>query len=467
MRVLDPILLRERRPPVPAGIALTLLLVVACTLLVYPLKHLTTVSSLGVVYLLGVVVVSTLWGLWLGAAMSVLSAAAFNFFHLPPVGRFTIADSRNWVALGAFLVVALASSWVSGVARTRAAEAMLRRQEADLTAESAQLLLERAGVGDALAAIGRRVAAAFALPAASIALGEVQADIRRQALPLMAGKTRVGTLLVPAGLPAGVLSRLRERIVPALAALLQVALERERLVAEAVQTEGLRRSDAVKTAVLRSVSHDLRSPVTAMIAAGAAVRAPVVTDTERDELGSLVVTEGERLSGMIDDLLDLSRLDAHAARPRLAECSVEEVIDAALAAQPAGAEVEVRLDSTVPPVRADFAQIERALANLLANAIRFAAGEPVVVRVRVVEGWVTIRVVDRGPGISVADQQRIFEPFYRAPSRQEAAGGGSGLGLAIAKGFVETNGGHIRVESVPGQGSTFVVALPTMVEAGA
>ncbi len=458
------ILLRGRRPPLVAGLAVTFVLVSICTALVYPLKQLTTVSSLGVVYLLGVVVISTFWGLWLGVLMSVLSAAAFNFFHLPPVGRFTIADSRNWVALGAFLVVALASSSVSELARARAAEAVRRRAEADLTAETAQLLLERAGVEDALASIGRRLAAAFELPWALVALGETSGDSRREALALSAGEARVGTLVVPAGLQGSVVSRLSERVVPALAALLQVALERERLVAEAVQTESLRRSDAVKTAVLRAVSHDLRSPVTAMITAGAAVRAPGVTPHERDELGGLVVEEGTRLSRLIDDLLDLSKLDAHAAVPRLAECSVEEVIDAALAAQPADSMVEVRVDPDLPPVRADFAQVERALANLLENATRYSEGKLVVVRARSVGGWVVIRVVDRGPGIPAVDQARIFEPFYRAPGRTPNVISGSGLGLAIAKGFIETNGGRIRVESVPGQGSSFVVALPAIVE---
>ena len=120
--------LRGGRPPLLVGAVMTVILAALCTALVYPLKQVTTVSSLGVVYLLGVIVVSTFWGLWMGVAMSVLSAAAFNFFHLPPVDRFTIADSRNWVALATFVVAAIASSWVSDVARTRAVEAERRRE---------------------------------------------------------------------------------------------------------------------------------------------------------------------------------------------------------------------------------------------------------------------------------------------------------------------------------------------------
>ena len=445
------------------GVIVGVVLVAACTGIVYPLKQVTAVSSLGVVYMFGVVVVSAFWGVWLGVATSLMSAAAFNFFHLPPVGRFTIADSRNWVALGAFFVAALATSWVSELARHRAAEAERRRAEADLTAEMAQLLLPRAAVTDALALIGRRLAAVFELPWATITLKETSGGGRRLAIPLAVSERRLGTLLIPAGMPDSVVARLHERAVPPLSAVLELALEREKLIADAVQTEGLRRSEAVKTAVLRAVSHDLRSPVTAMVTAGAAVRAPGLSEVERDELGSLVVDEGTRLARLIDDLLDLSKLEAHAAAPRLAECSLEEVIDAALAAQEPEAQFRVRIDPNLPSVRADFAQIERVLANLLENAMRYSDGEPVTIRALPVGDRAIIRVIDRGPGIPRAERERIFEPFYQAPP---AAGphAGSGLGLAIAKGFVEANGGRIWVESTPGLGSAFVVELPMIDE---
>ena len=391
-----------------------------------------------------------------------LSAAAFNFFHLPPVGRFTIADSRNWVALAAFFVAAVATSSVSEFARLRAAEAERRRAEADLTAEIAQLLLARADVAEALAVIGRRLAVVFELPWATIVLEEAHGDRRRQAIPLHGGGRRLGTLLIPAGLPAGVIGRLGERVVPALSAVLELAIERERLVGEAVRTEGLRRSEAVKTAVLRAVSHDLRSPVTAMLAAGAAVRAPSLTAEERDELGGMVVEEGARLARLIDDLLDLSRIEAQAAAPRLAECSVEEVIDAALAAQPREAEFRVRIDPGVAPGAGGF------------RADRACAGEPVGER-NALLGWrardrphalgrdrTITRVIDRGPGIPRAECERIFEPFYRSRVADADGHTGSGLGLAIAKGFVEASGGRIWVESTVGHGSVFVVDLPAV-----
>lgn len=171
-RDIDLMLLRGRRPSQGAGVVTTVVLVGVCTGLIYPLERVTTVSSLGVVYLLGVVVVSAYWGVWFGVTMSVLSAAAFDFFHLPPILRFAIADSRDWVALGAFLVVAVATSTVSELARARAVEADQRRAEADLTAEMAQMVLARAGLRDALVPIGRALAAAFGLAWASVTLDQ-------------------------------------------------------------------------------------------------------------------------------------------------------------------------------------------------------------------------------------------------------------------------------------------------------
>ncbi|MFZ0381024.1 MAG: DUF4118 domain-containing protein [Solirubrobacteraceae bacterium] len=210
------ILLRGPRPSAVSGFVATVILAGVCTGMVYPLKLVAPVSSLGVVYLLGVVVVSALWGLWLGIAMSVLSTTAFNFFHLPPLLRFTLADERNWVALDVLLAPAVATSSVGEVMRSRAFEAERRRAEADLTAEMAQLLLARVGVGDALALIGQRLAEVFELRWASIALGEVQGDRRRQAIALEVADGRAGTLVVPAGLSASVVARGdRERQRPA------------------------------------------------------------------------------------------------------------------------------------------------------------------------------------------------------------------------------------------------------------
>jgi two-component system sensor histidine kinase KdpD len=444
------------------GVIVALALVATATVAVYALKDLAPVVSLSVVYLPPVLLVSAFWGLPLGLATSFLSAAAFNFFHLPPTGRFTIADSRNWVALGAFTVVAIAVSAIAELARNRARAADRRRTEADLAAALARELLAGARTADALAATSHRVAEALGLTSASIELGSTQGDERHRALALSgADGSQVATLLVPRDLSADGEQRLRSDVVPALGALVAIALRRDALQAEAVKTEALRRSDDVKTAVLRAVSHDLRTPVTAIVAAGHALGSETLTATERTELSAAVVQEGEQLAALVEKLLDLSRLQAGHAEPRRDWVSLEDVVLAVRDALPeSGGAVRLTIDPDVPPVRADAAHLERAFANLLENALRYSGGLPVSVHVRQSGSRVVVRVVDQGPGIDPAERTRIFEPFYRGPASTGEPWGGSGLGLAIAKGFVEANGGTITVDSLPGQGSSFVVSLP-------
>jgi two-component system sensor histidine kinase KdpD len=416
------------------------------TLALYPLSEIAPPVSLSVLYLLPVLLVSSLWGLWLGLATSVAAAVAFSFFHLPPAGRPTIAEGENLVALVVFLVAAAVASSLSERARARAEEAERRRREADLAAELATLLLGSPDPRNALAPAAQRIAAALQVASAEVVLERVEGA---GAVPL----GDVGTLIVPReaeGLA-------RERVAPALEALLRAALEREALTAEVVETNALRRSDDIKTAVLRSVSHDLRSPLTAIVAAADALSSPALEDVERAELAAGIVHESRRLARLVDQLLDLSRLEAGAAEPREDWCSLEEVIRAA--AEDTGAPDRVRLAiaSDLPLVRADATQLRRAMANLIENALRYGDHEPVSVRARESGGRILMRVVDQGPGIPLAEQERIFTPFYRAAG---TGGNGSGLGLAIVRGLIQANGGEVRVESRPGQGSSFVVELP-------
>lgn len=457
-----PFLLRTQRPSTATGVAVALAAVVAATAVVYPLKTIAPAVSLGVVYLPAVLLVSAYWGLGLGLLTSVLSAAAFNFFHIPPVGQFTIAQGRNWVALAAFFTVAAVTSTVAELARARAIEADSRRREADLAASLARELLAGAATSDALRTTARRVAEVLRLPSAAIDLGSVSGDERRLALPLRDGqRQQIATLLVPGDLDHEERERLRTQIVPPLEALIAIALQRDQLQAEAVETEALRRSDDVKTALLRAVSHDLRTPLTGIVAAGHALGARSVTDGERDELSAAVVSEGERLSSLVDKLLDLSRLQAGRAEPRRAWTSLEDVLLAARdSVAPGSDRIVLTVDPELPAVHVDAAQLERAFANLLENARRYSGESPVTVRARMSGSEVVARIADRGPGIPASEQARIFEPFYRGSGDGQRPWTGSGLGLAIAKGFVEGNGGRIAVESLPGQGTSFVVAFP-------
>ena len=305
------------------------------------------------------------------------SAAAFNFFHIPPTGNLDVANGENWVALAVFLTAAAIVSSLAEQSRARQREAEQRRGEASRAMQATTALL----------------------------------------------------------------------------------LDRERLQAATIETEALRRSDEVKTALLRAVSHDLRSPLTAILAAGEALSSEKIEDGDRRALAEAVTAEAARLSRLVDKLLDLSRLEGGHAQPRPDWCSIEEVVAAAVEdLGERGALVRVSLERDLPFVRADAAQLERAIANLLDNAVRFSAGEQALVRARALGDRLAIRVVDRGPGIPSGDVERIFEPFYQGA--EDRPHEGSGLGLAIVRGLVEVNGGRVWAESTPGQGTTFVVEMP-------
>jgi two-component system sensor histidine kinase KdpD len=455
-------LLPSERAPLRIGILVAALAVAAATAAIYPLKTVTPAVSLSVVYLPAVLLVSVYWGLALGLATALASAAAFNFFHIRPVGRFTIADSRNWVALAAFTLIAVVVSAIADLARGRALEAERRRGEADLAASLARELLAGVKTEPALGVTARRVAQALTIPSAAIELGTAASSDRQAAIPLRgSGGEQIATLLVPRTLPSTALERLHAHVVPPLAALVAIALHRDAVQAEAVETAALRRSDELKTALLRTVSHDLRTPLTAMVTAGHALGTASLTDDERADLSTAVVEEGERLSTLIDKLLDLSLLQAGRARPRPDWVSLEEVLLAARDALPdAAGQVRLSVDPDVPGVRADAAQLERVFANLLENGLRYSNQRGVSVLVRRMRANVLVRVVDQGPGIPPGEQERIFEPFYRHRPSGAPPWSGSGLGLAIARGFVEANGGSISVESLPGQGTSFIVSFP-------
>jgi two-component system sensor histidine kinase KdpD len=449
------LVLGAQRPRLSTGLAVAVLGVATATAIIYPLRSFAPAVSLGIVYVLAVLLVSTYWGLGLGMGTSLLAALAFNFFHLPPTGHFTIADSHNWVVLGAFLVVAAATSRIADIARLRALEADARRREADLAASLTRLLLGAESLPDAVPLAAHRIAAALEIPAVAIELGVAEPGPRRAALTLRDGEVTLGTLVVSDHLPAPTERRLREQVVPTLETILHAAVEREALQAGVVATEALRQSDELKTALLRAVSHDLRTPLTAIHAAGHALADQDVRPGERVELAVGIVAESARLAALVEKLLDLSRMQAQPPAAGAGESSLEEALLVAI--EHVGGDVRTAIEDPLPSVNADPAQLERAFANLVENAVRHSDGHPVQVRARAVGPRVITRIIDRGPGIPAAEHDRIFEPFYRG---EDETHGGAGLGLAIAKGLIEANGGTIGVESLPGQGATFVVTLP-------
>lgn len=373
-------MLTAKSPSAGLGILAAIAAVTIGTGISAALETIAEPVSLGIVFIPGVLLIATVWGLWMGIGTAVLSALVFNFFFLPPLRTFTINARHDIVALVVFVIVAVAGGTLAELARARAAESERRREEADRA-------LEEAAIAGA---------------------------------------------------------------------------ERDRMREEAIEADAVRRSDELKTSLLRSVSHDLRTPLTAIIAAGAALDSPSVTAAERHELSDAVVDEGQRLARLVENLLDVSRLEAGRAEPHRESVELGDLLAAARESiGPDGERVRLSLDQDLPSLRADPTQLERAFANLLENAVVHGEGRPVLVRSRLVGPRLVVRVVDQGPGIPENLRERIFEPFYRVPGA--ASAGGSGLGLAIARGFIEANGGEVEVESLPGQGSSFVVtfAAPT------
>jgi two-component system sensor histidine kinase KdpD len=418
------------------------------------LKPHVPVLSLGVLYVFAVLPISIVWGLGLGVAVAVASMLAYNFFFLPPLYTLTIADSRNWFALAVFLVTAVVVSDLAARSRRQA-------RESALLARIATSLLEHGNVSAELERIAAEAAQALQVEGARIELGSSPpARTGGESYPLTAAERRVGTIYLTRQRQGS--ARVRRRLLPALSSLLGVAIDRERLTAEALEAEALRRSDAVKTAVLRAVSHDLRSPLMAILtSAGALAHGELSLHPEdRRDLTDTILSEAERLDRLVGNLLDLSRLEAGAAVPEPSLWSVEDLVLQAIdSVAAAGDRLEVSFPDDEPAlVRVDVHQVERVLGNLIENALRYSPPSERV-RVQVVEtpSEALVRVIDRGPGLAPGEAQRIFEPFQRGMRSGEKRG--AGLGLAIARGFAEANGGRVWAESREGQGATFVLAL--------
>jgi two-component system sensor histidine kinase KdpD len=250
----------------------------------------------------------------------------------------------------------------------------------------------------------------------------------------------------------------RRRYLPALASLLAVALDRERLTQRAIEADTLKRSDIAKTAVLRAVSHDLRTPLTAIKMAADGLSNYELSEADRAALLVTIEDETGRLTRLVANLLDLSRLQAGAALPVAELWPPEALVSQAIASIGHRADrVQVQVSPDLSPVRVDSTHAQRVLVNLIENAVRYSpADEPVLVRATCTRSEVILRVVDHGPGIETDELERVFEPFF--PNGQTPHG--TGLGLAIARGFAEANGGRVWAESQPGQGASLAFALP-------
>ncbi len=420
------------------------------------------VLSLGVLYIFAVLPIAIVWGSWFAVGVAIVSMLAFNFFFLPPLYTLTLSDRQNWFALLVYVVTAIVVGTLAAYARTRRDEAEQREHEAALIADIAAELLRGTRVEDELERIGVRTAELLDVSSARIVLGDRSSAGPHEApLPLAVDGRAVGTVCIPESEEPAL--SVQRRLLPALASLLAVARERERLSRDALETEALRRSDTIKTAVIQAVSHDLRTPIATIEQALDGLESGVLalTDEDRRNLLETIRVEHTRLKRLVENLLDLSRLQAGAAEASPGLWEADELVAQALEELGDSGRVDVSARSDLPPVRVDAAQIQRALVNLLENALALSpAGEPVHVRLSATRKELLIRVTDRGPGVPEDERERIFEPFYRASGRPET--GGAGLGLAIARGFAEANGGRIWLETRAGQGASFVLALPAV-----
>ncbi|HZS24075.1 MAG TPA: ATP-binding protein [Gaiellaceae bacterium] len=444
---------------VAEGIAASAFAVAVVTAAIELLKPYVPVLSLGVLYVFAVLPIAVVYGLALALFVSVASMLAFNWFHLPPVHTFTLADSENWFALAVYLATAVVVAELAARARRRATAAEQRERESALLAELATELLRGRAVDEELGEVGVRVAEVIGVPSAQIELGPPRRPPSACApLPLEVGERSVGTLYVPEGSDSNI--AVRRRFLPALAALLAVAAERDELERGALEAEALRRTDLVKTALLRAVSHDLRSPLTGVRTAIGALRngSLHLTDEDRAELLDAIDVDSERLQRLVGDLLDLSRLEAGSVPVEHEVWSLEDIVRDAV--EGLGARDSVEIVGEAPLVEVDATQVRRVLANLIENALKYSPpGTPVTVRLTATRKEAIVRVVDRGPGLAPEERERVFEPFFR---RDGDTRSGAGLGLAIARGFAAANGGRLWAESRPGQGATFALALPVV-----
>ena len=428
------------------------------------LQSSTPVEGLGILYLLAVLAIAIRRGQLAALITAVLSVLTLNYLYIQPRHQLTIAHSSDVVELVVLLIAAVVVGRLAAVARERAAEAesrarlaAAREREAKLVAEVASAILAGESVGAQLETIGQRVALATAAGRARVVLEPVPAP-------------RADEIIVPLHARAGnawlYLTRdvswdheAIKRVADSIGRLIDVAVERERVSDRAAESEAARRAEVAKTAILHAISHDLRSPLTAITTAGSALGIGV-SEAERVELVEVIETESARLARLVDDLLDLSRIESGAVAPQADWCDLHDVVASAAAHSGSEHPIEFALPAELPLVRADAAQLERVFSNLIENAIKFSPTDaPVRITGGASAGRVAVRVADRGSGIPRRYRSQVFEPFFRGRGPGEA-GAGSGLGLAICRGFVEANGGRIVLQTGRDTGTTFTVSFP-------
>ncbi|MET9393144.1 ATP-binding protein [Streptomyces sp. NPDC006624] len=412
------------------------------------------------------VAAALLGGLLPALASAAVGSLLLNYFYTPPLHRWTIADPKNIVAIVIFVAVGAAVASVVDLAARRTHQAARLRAESEILSFLAgNVLRGETGLEDLL----ERVRETFGMESA--ALLERAGDVEPWTCAGRVGRGRPverpeqADVDMPVGdhmalaLTGRVLPAEDRRVLAAFAAQAAVVLDRRRLREEAERARTLAEGNRIRTALLAAVSHDLRTPLAAIKAAVSSLRSEDVEWSEEDSAELLEgIEEGaDRLDHLVGNLLDMSRLQTGTVTPLIREIDLDEVAPMALGGVPEDS-VELDVPETLPMVEVDPGLLERAMANLVENAVKYAPpGVPVLVAASALADRVEVRVVDRGPGVPDPAKDRIFEPFQRYGDAPRGAG--VGLGLAVARGFAEAMGGTLNAEDTPGGGLTMVLTL--------
>jgi two-component system sensor histidine kinase KdpD len=443
-------------------------------------------TTVALTFLLGILTVSTVWGLRVSVFMSLAAMLAYDYFFLPPVGQFVIASPENWVALVAFLGTSLVASQLATRVRREADTAQRQRREIERLYSFSQQLLVEGNVIQLLNAIPNHIVDVFEVGAASLFLinkqkfyrsggGEAHFDeeeMRNAANreePLIIASRNISFVPVRIGVqPLGSLAIsgqiLTRKTLEALGTLVAIAAERARAVERLGKAEAAREGEQLRSALLDSITHDLRTPLTSIKASVTSLLSqPQAPEPNRRELLTIIDEEADRLNQLVGDAAEMARLDAGEFELKLERHPISEIIGAAIEqCRPflAGRLVNVKVDAALPPVRADFSRIKDVLVRLLENANAYSpAGTPITVSAEASDGTLVTSVADQGPGIEDMEVGLIFDKFYRGKDQRFQVQG-TGMGLPIAKAIVEAHGGSIGVTSQLGHGSVFYFTLP-------
>jgi two-component system, OmpR family, sensor histidine kinase KdpD len=441
-------------------------------------------TTVALMFLVAVLLVSAYWGLRYALVLAVGATAAFNFFFLPPIGTFTIADPQNWVALFAFLITALVASNLAERARSDAEDAQQRRREVERLYGLSQRLLASENVLELLNALPSYVQEIFSVGSVAVMAAD-HASVYRSSLDakfdetvlrstLLRGEpiTQAGVSYVPLRLgmrTVGALAvtgdELSRETLDALGSLAGLAIERARALEALSKHRAEQEHERLRSALLDSVTHEFRTPLTS-------IKASVTTllsggkldDPGRSELLTVIDEETDRLNRLVGEAAEMAQLDAGMFQLDLKPHSISEAIEPAIQDARQSLEnhpVEVTpSDNNLPKVNIDVQRIREVLMHLLENAGKYSQpGRPIKVTSEVNSDWLVTSIADRGPGIDSFEQSLIFEKFYRGQHQRYTAPG-TGMGLAIAKVIVEAHGGTISVVSQLGSGSVFSFSLP-------